>query len=135
MTVPVTDKKWPTSLVLGMCSRVSSGQTGKPVKQKYVRHKAMHIKHGPTMQLNRKIRKNARHINSSHCYYCFISVIQQFICCTINLIHWPQIVKIIRHWALTENVAILLSYSCQSLNSHEHFPFMEIDPDVLRSIY
>lgn len=86
------------------------------------------------MQLNRKTRKKAAHINSRHCYYCFINVFQQFICCTINLIHWPHLVKIIRHRALTENVAILLSYSCQGLNSHEQFPVMERDPDVLRSI-
>lgn len=31
MTVPVTDKKCPTSLDLGMVSLVSSGHTGRPV--------------------------------------------------------------------------------------------------------
>lgn len=131
MTVPVTDKKCPTSLDLGMCSRVNSGQTGKPVRQKYVQHKAILIKQGLTMHLNRKTRKHARHVNSSHCYYYFINMIQLFICCTINLIHCPQMVEIIRHWALAENAAILFSHSCQGVNSHEQFPFMETDPDVL----
>lgn len=133
MTVPVTDRKCPTSLDLGMCSRVSSGQTGKPVRQKYMQHKAMLIKQALTMQLNRKTRKYARHMNSSHCYYCLINMIQLFICCTINLIHCPQMVKI-KHWALAENVAILLSHSCQGVNSHKQFPFMETDPDVLISV-
>lgn len=36
MTVPVTDKKCPTSLDLGIVSLVSSGQTGRP-KDKYKR--------------------------------------------------------------------------------------------------
>jgi len=95
----------------------------------------MHIKHELTMQLNRKTSKNDRPIKSSHCYYCVINVIQQLICCTINLIHSPQIVKNISRWALTENIVIRLSHSCQGLNSHEQFPFMEIDPSVLTSIY
>lgn len=33
MTVPDTDRKWPTSLDLGMVCRVSSGHTGRPGNQ------------------------------------------------------------------------------------------------------
>lgn len=107
MTVPVTDKKWPTSLVLGMCSRVSSGQMGKPVKTKYVQHETTCMKL-LAVQLNRETRKHIWPINTSYSYS--VNIIQQFICRSIRGINRSSTVKSIRCWSQSENMAILVSF-------------------------